>query len=162
MRHDYGSYLLKVCVFSLYIVEFCRPQKIAWFFVSGRKPKSPIWALNTKITLKRCLFSSVLREPMGITIASYKYLRKSPCETNWCSVRSIFDLLQLPSTIYRNFAVFACAIHTCWRTSGFLRAKFFSHVARAQVIVLPSVFGVVFGGAGKSKGWLNLWRVRQS
>jgi hypothetical protein len=41
---------------------------------------------------------------MGITAASYKYLRKSPCETNWCSVRSFFDIKSAFLVLPENFA----------------------------------------------------------
>ena len=44
---------------------------------------------------------------MGITTASYKYLRKSPCETNSFIVRVRFDLFKLCNEVCENFAVFS-------------------------------------------------------
>jgi hypothetical protein len=43
---------------------------------------------------------------MGITAASYKYLRKSPCETNRHIVRAYFDLFQQCNEFCENFAAF--------------------------------------------------------
>jgi hypothetical protein len=40
------------------------------------------------------------------TSASYKYLRKSPCETNWGPVRQVFDSGKRFWGIHRNFSAF--------------------------------------------------------
>jgi len=54
--------------------------------------------------VKKPLLLGALRQPMGITRASYKYLRKSPCETNSPSVRTLFEGKRVFWVLQENFA----------------------------------------------------------
>jgi|WetSurMetagenome_2_1015567.scaffolds.fasta_scaffold30075_4 hypothetical protein len=76
------------------------------FFSPAPKLKDANHSLKPKIATIRACLVSPREQVMVNTIASYKYLRKSPCETNCPPVRDCFD----PRTPFRlgdrNFGVF--------------------------------------------------------